>query len=455
MAVTITKKPASYYYQNDDAGHQPPISSMELSNIFVPDSLGYVMAEQLGRGSILTQLGMQAQEFTTSSDQVMWREEGDMLVSSANKATFTLASNTFAVNPSTFPADLDNVDSNAPTNAEWVGISVGLRFTVFDSTGKQNWGRIKSIASDGKSFVAEAQGGAFTIGTDVEVLFTNNNLDDCECPPCIAIKNWAPTYDNTLVKDGVCVNYCEETLIKEGVEFNFIPMKDGKTVTVDTRLNDALKVMNDKLENTFLYDKKLTTAEATAQNKEHVGTNGVITILEKRAVKVEGMLQTLDDVRAVVAILKANEVFTATIHCTAAQYSALQALFPPTSAYTINPFENHETDLIHLGFGGFKIDGVTVRFKELTALDKSSAYAAKKYNFIIVPEGKLSRLINGKRETVGYLNAVYFAGNGKTWKMLREEERNKDGYCGTNNITYTTKVAPVIFMARKFILGVN
>lgn len=454
MAITITKKPASYYLQNDAQGHQPPISAMELSNIFVPDSLGYVMAEQLGKGSILTQLGMQAQEFTTSSDQVMWREEGDMLVSSANKATFTLATKTFAVNPATFPVDADNIDSAVPTDAQWVGISENLRFTVFDSTGKQNWGWIKTIAADGKSFTAEAQGGTFDIGANVEVMFTNYNLDDCECPPCVAIKNWSPTYENTLVKHGTCVNYCEETMIKEGVQFDFVPMKDGKTVTVDTRLNDAQKKMNDELENTFLFDKKLTQAEATAMGKDHVGTNGVITQLEKRAVKIEGMITTQQDIRDVIAILKSNEVYTATIHCSAAQFSAIQALFPPTSAYNINPFENHETDLIYLGFGGFKMDGVIVRFKELTALDRSSAYLAKKYNFFIVPEGKLSRLINGKREQVGYLNAVYFAGNNKVWKMLREEERNADGHCGTNNIRYFTKVAPVIFMARKFILGV-
>ena len=413
------------------------------------------MAEELGKGSILAQLSLQGREFTSSTDQVMWREEGDMLVSKANKATFATATSTFTVAPSVFPTIVGNIDSKQPTDAQWVGVTPGLRFTAFDSEGVQNWGVVDTVASDGKSFVATVTGGeAFTIGADVEVQFTNYNLEDCECPPSIAIKNWAPTFENTLVKDGIAVEYCEETMIKESVQFDFVDTGKGK-VSVDSRLSDAQKVLNQRMEATFAFDKRLTQAEATALGKDKLGTNGVFTILEGRASKVEGIITTMDDVNMLVSMLKANQITEATMHNTAAQQSALQALFPPSSAYSIDPFTDHSNQLIHFGFAGFRINGVTVRFKEWSALDQGASYAAKRYNFVIVPEGKLSRVINGKRETVGYLNAAYFGGNGKVWKMLRSEDPGNGGYCGLDKINYLTTVAPVIFMAHKFIVGVS
>lgn len=454
MALTITNNyTAQAFLQNDAQGAQKPISAMELSGIFLPESLGYVMSQEMGTGSILAQLAMQQREFEVSNDQVMWREEGDMLRSLVNKATH--ATGTFTVNPTTFPQVAGNIDTAAPTDAQWVGVTPGLRFTVFDSTGVQNWGVVATVAPDGKSFTATSTGGAasFTVGSDVEVMFTNNNLDDCECPPCVAIKNWSPTLQNTLVKHGTCIQYCEETMIKENVRFDYIETPDGN-VSVDGRLNDALRKMHREVEATFAFDKRLTEAEATAQGKDHVGTDGVLTILDGRATKVQGLIETMDDVMLLIGLLKDNGISEATMHCTSAQYSALQALFPPNSAWHIDPFVNRETDLIYLNFGGFKINGVTIRFKEWSVLDYGAPYAAKKYNFVIVPEGTLSRVINGRRENVGYLNVVYFAGNGKVWKNLRSEDPGNGGYCGLDKINYFTKVAPVIFMAHKFILGI-
>lgn len=441
------------FLQNDPQVAPKPISSMELSGLFVPESLGFIMSKEMGRGSLLAKLAIQGQEFQVSNDQVMWKEEGDMLKSLANKATFNGTTNTFTVNPATFPAITGNIDSAIPTGAaQWVGVAEGLRFTVFDSTGEQNWGIVDTVT--GASFTATSTGAAdFTVGADVEVMFTNYNLDDCECPPCIAIKDWNPVFENTLASDGVCVEYCEKTMIKENAKFDYIPTDEGN-VSVDRRLSDALKMLNIRNEVTFAFDKKLTEAEATAAGKDGVGTNGVFTILDSRATKIEGMLTTMDDIELVVSILKANDIEDAMLYCTAAQYSALQALFPPDTAWTIDPFVNHSTDLIYFGFGGFSMNGVTIRFSEWSAMDKGAPYASKKYHFVIVPQGQLSRVINGTRQNVSYLNAAYFAGNGKVWKMLRNETLNPDGYCGLEKINYFTSVAPVIFMAHKFILGV-
>lgn len=445
------------FLQNDPQVAPKPISAMELSGIFMPESLGYVMSEEMGKGSLLAKLALQGREFQVSQDQVMWREEGDMLRSMGNKATFTNATNTFAVSPTTFPTVAGNIDTAIPTgNAKWVGIAKGLRFTAFDSTGVQNWGVIDTVASNGETFTAKVTGddaSDFTIGTDVEVMFTNYNLDDCECPPCIAIKDWSPTLENTLAKDGVCVEYCEETMIKEAVEFDYIETPDGK-VSLDGRLSDAQKVLSQRNEITFAFDKKLTQTEATALGKDSLGTDGVFTILDKRATKIQGELTTMTDVNLLIKLLKDNKIYDAMLYCTSDQYSKLQALFPPNTAWQIDPFANHETDLIHYGFGGFRINGVTIRFAEWTAMDDGAPYAGKKYHFLVVPQGNLSRLINGKRETVGYLNAAYFAGNGKVWKMLRSEDPNNGGYCGLDKINYFNKVAPVVFMAHKFILGV-
>lgn len=445
---------AEYFLMNDVQGQRKPISAMELSNIFIPESLGYVMAEEMGQGSILATLSAQQREFTTRLSQVMWKEEGDMLVASANKATY--ATNVFTVSPTSFPTPVGNMDTSIPgaAAAQWVGIHVGLRFTVFDSTGVQNWGRITAIAGDGKSFTAAATGAAsFTVGASVEVMFTNYNLDHCECPPAIAIKNWAPTFGNTLAKDGVAVEYCAETMQEEGMLFDHIPTPRGE-VSVDTRLNDALKLHTQRLEHSFAFDKQLTEAEATAAGSIAQGTNGVFTILEGRATKVQGLVEDMDDVNLLVSILKKNKIREATMHCTAAQFTALQALFPVTSAYHIDPFVDHENDLVHFGFAGFKINGVTIRFKEWSALDEAGDFVGLKYNFVIVPEGRLRRVINGQTENVGYLNAAYYTIDGKVMKMLRQDQVGNGGYCGVDKISYLTKVAPVLFMANKFILGV-
>ena len=194
---------------------------------------------------------------TVTNDQVMWREEGDELISNAVKVGFDGATKTFTPSPKVFATDAFNIDNQAPTDVEFIGVEVGMKFTAFDSTGKMNFGEVTSVASDNTSFVAKALGEGvpqFTIGADAEILFTGLNLNDCECPPAIAIKNWAPTFEAQLEKDGVKVKYCKETLAKEGVKFDYIPTPDG-TVSVDKRIDDALKALQARAENRDLFSK--------------------------------------------------------------------------------------------------------------------------------------------------------------------------------------------------------
>mgnify|MGYP000007442301 FL=1 len=455
MAVTITNTSlAPRYYQNTTEEQIPPISTMQLTGIYLPDELGYFYAEKMNRNSLLTELGFNGSEMTVTNDQVMWREEGDELISNAVKVAFDGATKTFTPSPKVFATDAFNIDNQAPTDVEFIGVEVGMKFTAFDSTGKMNFGEVTSVASDNTSFVAKALGvgvAAFTIGADAEILFTGLNLNDCECPPAIAIKNWAPTFEAQLEKDGVKVEYCKETLAKEGVKFDYIPTPDG-TVSVDKRIDDALKALQARAENRDLFGGKGTLVQATASGRARVGSWGLLPYLEKRAMKVEGLVDSDAEVRQIIAELKKKDVYEAEMWCSDAQYGALQLLYPADNAYSF--FENHEGDLKYFEFAGVKINGVKLYFKQLGSLSRASEYAGKRYNFFIKPRGKVWVYLNGERRQMDYLAKVYFEAFGEVYKNMREEVAG-NGLCGIDEINFYDKSTILAFMPRKWMIGVN
>ena len=456
MAVTITNTSlAPRYFQNTTEEQIPPISTMQLTGIYLPDELGYFYAEKMNRNSLLTELGFNGSEMTVTNDQVMWREEGDELISNAVKVAFDGATKTFTPSPKVFATDAFNIDNQAPTDVEFIGVEVGMKFTAFDSTGKMNFGEVTSVASDNTSFVAKALGEGvanFTIGADAEILFTGLNLNDCECPPAIAIKNWAPTFEAQLEKDGVKVKYCKETLAKEGVKFDYIPTPDG-TVSVDKRIDDALKALQARAENRDLFGGKGTLVQATASGRARVGSWGLLPYLEKRAMKVEGLVDSDAEVRQIIAELKKKDVYEAEMWCSDAQYDALQLLYPADNAYSF--FENHEGDLKYFEFAGVKINGVKLYFKQLGSLSRASEYAGKRYNFFIKPRGRVWVYLNGERRQMDYLAKVYFEAFGEVYKNLRQEVDGNNGYCGIDEINFVEKSTILAFMPRKWMIGVN
>ncbi|MGK6342854.1 hypothetical protein ACMGDK_11480 [Chryseobacterium sp. DT-3] len=456
MAVTvpITINPASYFIQVDEKTPKPLASSLEVSGLFLPKFIGRVIAEELDDTSLLAQLMISGNEFQVGSEQVVWKEEGDINTSDAHKAT--RATNDFTANPTSIFDDPYDIDSNRPTDVHWAGVAVGMNFYVVDSTGKSQNGVITALSTDYKKFTATPIGGdvAWTVGTDVQVVFYGFNLDDCECPPCVATKDYAPTYENSMFKDGECLEYCEETEIKEGEGAFDLFEVDGGYVKVDERLNQKQKELTKRMDNALAFAKRLTEAEATTLGQKNRGTNGIFPMLEGKAQKVEGMIETHADLEYIADLLRKQKVKVATLRCSTAQYSKLRNLVKPTSPYFFSPFENHQNDLMYIGFAGIDFGDVKIYFKQWNALDSNVEYLAKKYNFIIVPEGKLNRKINGQNMSVSYLNIGWFAGNGKVWKYLREDKVDPDS-CSVKRTNYTNKFVPVIFMARKFILGIN
>lgn len=457
MAVNLTVTP-SYFLRQDTETQRPPVSELEISGMFKPEYLGRVIADKLDNTSLVAQLLMQGREFTSSISQVTWKEEGNTYsrnkVSGAGLVTRTV--NDFLINTAAIPTDAYDIDSNRPDQAQWI-VKPGMEFMVVDSTGKMDYGKITAVSVDGKTMTATplTVGGVWTIDTtNIDIFFTSYNLDNCECPPCIGWKDYAPSRMNTMTKDGECVSYCEETSIEEGAgAYDLFEVK-GQYMYVDEKLNNSQKSLLERMEYAIAFSKRLTEAQATAAGQVSRGMEGLFPTLEGRAKKHEGFIETLADLRAIASYLKKEKITSATIRCSLEQMDKLQALVTPTSPYFFSPFENHESDLVYLDFGGIKISGVTLIFKEWTALADASDNLSKRYNFVVIPEDTLTRVINGKREKVGYLNIVWFAGNGKTWKFLRDNNENEHN-CGNLKYDIVNKFTITVFMPEKFILGIN
>lgn len=443
MAIQRLSVTPSYFMMKEGDAQRPPVSTLEISGMYNPQFMGVVIAEEMDRGSLLAQLLIEGKEFTASTRQVVWKEEGNSYSRSKveGDGLVTRTGNDFKINASAIPADPYDIDSNRPEDAQWI-VQKGMGFTAFDSTGKKDSGVITAVSEDGKTFTAESNTGSWTIGTsNIGVYFTTYDLANCECPPCIGWKTYAPTRTNVMTKDGECVSYCEETDIEERAgAFDRYLDKDGKGyMSIDKRLEDKQKALLERLENTIAFGDVKS------------GMKGVFPILETRGKKIEGSIETLEDLHMIAKYISETGVYKATIRCSYDQLMKLQKLVTPTSPFFYSPFENHQTDLVYLGFGGIKIGSVELIFKEWSVL---SSYAGKRYNFVIIPEGRLRRVINGKTEEVGYLNICWFAGNGKTWKFLRDNNENEHN-CGKLKYDFINKYTLLLFHPEKFIFGVN
>lgn len=461
MAVAITTKPETYFITENEEKQRPLISTLEITGLWKPEYLGRVIAEEMDDSSLIAQLMIQERETTVSTDQVIWKEEdGTFSVNKiVGKGLITRNANVFTLNTTAIPPDPFDIDSNRPTSAQIIA-EVGMNFMVVDTNGEINHGVITAIAADHKSFTATWIGEgatAWTIGTaDLDIIFYGYNLDHCECAPCIGYKTYAPTRENSMFKDGQCVDYCEETIANEGGgAYDLLEVGNGDFVSVDERLNQAQMSLLERTEYQIAFGERMTEAQATAQGQVARGMKGIFPILEQRGLKFEGMIETFADFSAITMYLKKEGIKKATIRCTDEQMAKINALVTPTSPYFISPFQDNTNSMFYIGFGGVKINGVTLIFKEWSALNSTSENLAKKYHYVIIPEGNLTKVINGTRTKVGYLELIWFKDlTNKVYKFLRDKE-GEEKKCGNVKIDYINKLTIALFHPEKWIIGVS
>ena len=460
--VNITPKPKQYFVQKNEEGQRSPLSAIEISGLWKPQSLGRVIVEEYqAEDSLLAQLMIQQRESTASTDQVVWKEEdNDYSINPiTGKGIVTRASNVFNLNTSSITPDVYDIDSNRPEDAQFI-VPVGMTFTVFDSTGKYDHGQITAIAADNKSFKASIYGEgktAWTIGTaDLDIIFTGLDLDHCECPTGIGYKTYAPTRENTMQKDGDSVEYCEETLANEGAgSYDLYEVEKGDFVELDERLNRAQKNLIKTADFRIAFGERKTIAQANALGQKSVGMRGLLPILESRALKIDGMIESFSDFSKIANYLKKKGIRSATIRCTDAQKEKIDALVTPTSPYYISPFQDNTNSMFYIGFGGVKVNGVTLIFKEWSAFSMISDNVASRYNFVVIPEGRLNKVLNGVRQNVGYVEIVWFKAFEKVYKFLRDKDGEEKKCGGKRKVDYINKFTLAVFHPEKFILGIN
>ena len=459
MAVNITTKPENYFFTDNVNQQRPTISSLEITGLFQPEYLGRVVAEEMDDSSIIAQLMIQGRESMVTTDQIVWKEDDNHASVNVVEGTgiITRAGNNFTINSSAIPADAYDIDENRPDDAQFI-VSEGMQFMVVDATGVTDHGVITAISADKKTITATFVGEGATAWTvalvNLTLVFYGYNLDHCECAPCVGFRKYAPTRQNTMFKDGECFNYCEETMAVEGSgSYDRFEIK-GDFMNLDEELNHKQAALLERMEFAVAFGKPLTRAQATALGKTSLGMKGIFPTLDERALKIQGQVETLADLMAITTYLKKQKVYSATMKCTDAQYAKLMNIVPPSSPYFINPFTDNSDSMIVIGLKGFKFNGVTIMFKEYSALDQLSANIGARYNFVIIPEGILTKIINGKKEKVGYLNLHWFSAFGKAYKWYRDKD-NEEKTCGSTKVDYVSKFTISLFHAEKWIIGVN
>lgn len=456
--INITTKPATFFLQKEEGTRPPLISKAEYSGLWAPDFLGRVIVKEMDRTSLVAQLMIQGNELKSGGRQIQWREEAEgygMPVINGN--IITRVGNDFTFNASAIEVDPEDMDLNRPADAKWI-VGVGMNFWIADTLGQVNNGVITAVSEDGKTMTAKPIGEGvtdWTIGlTKLDLAFYGYNLKNCKFAPCIGYKNYAPVYDNTFFKDSVCVEFCKETEIEIGTEeFDLLEVKNVGWVSPDQRLTDKQKELMERTEHAIAFGTQLTDAQALEHDQER-GVKGLFTHYYKKMTKNEGYIETLDDLLMLTEQMRANDIFSGVLRANNTQMTKLAKIITPTSPYFFNPFDDNTNKMVIFGFKGFEINGVRIIFQSWSALDSTSTNLAKKFNYIVIPDGKLTRVVNGKKEQVGYLNIVWFAGMNETYKLLRDAS-DKEVLRGHDRVDYTNKFSLAVFGVQKFIVGIN
>ena len=366
--------------------------------------------------------------------------------------------NDFTLAAGAVPADANDIDSSRPTEAKFY-VAVGQEFTVVDSTGKRNQGVVTVVSADQKTITATRNDSAAdwdVATTELDIVWLGHNLDHCECPPCIGYRPYAPTYENSMYKDGVCATYCEETIIAEG-GWAAYPERTigGYTVTPDKLLTDKQKELTLRMDTALFWRRRIPKAQADAAGVPQ-GLKGIMQQIEGRALKISGTIDTLADLNRIGTYLKKTGVTMAYLDATPDQFEKLMNIQTTNVNIQYDPFVNHQNDLMYLGYKGVKLyNGVTILFRQWEGLSGlGSEKLGKAYNFIITPAGKVDVTLNGTKRQMGYVNIVWFGTANDVYKYKRESNEN-DANCGNIEIKYINKFSVVVLGADRFILGVN
>lgn len=460
MSVALTTKAPEYYLQPFNAGIQRPVSTMELTSIYEknnPKALGTVIYDDYEMDdSLFAELLAKGREFVFATDQVIWQEEDtstDVARVTGNGAV-TRTDNSFKINSAAIPSDPYDFNSERPTVAQWLQVKEGMHITVFDSAGKRANGVVTAIGTDKTTFTATPIGGAWpnSFGTSVEVYFLGNNLDHCELAPCIGYKKYKPWRQNTMWKDSECVEYCKETEIANGSDgvdaYPLFNSPDGD-YTVDSRLEDAQKRLLARNENVFAFGVPLSSAEAAGGA---VATKGAMVIIEERATKNQGTIDTLSDIKNLASQMRDKKYKKGTIRCSAGQYAKLLDLYTTNTTLSINPFDDNSNKLYSINFNGFRIGDIEIYFQRWSVLDEMGSFIGKRYHYLLIPEGRLRRKINNTYQDVGYLNIGWYGKGADVFKFLRDED---DKVGGKVSVYYINKFVPIVFHPEKFIMGMT
>ena len=463
MSVQLTPFAPAYFLTPDTSGKQPPISTLELTSLKKmnnPKYLGRVVAEEFYDDSIFAELMAKGNEFTFAANQVIWEEKDESfnttIVSGPGVVSFTSGTGTFTINAAAIPADAYDIDSERPTEPQWLQVNPGLQFVAFDSAGRRANGKVTSVASDKKSFVASPIGGSWNnlAATNITIAFTGNNLANCALAPCIGYEKYVPARAQTWFKDSACVEYCDETEIENQLDGGdsqslvSFPSAPEEHWNVDSRLDQRMKDLTLRGENAFVFEKQLTVSEAAGGER---GTNGLMTILENKATKYLGKIETKQDLINLAHNLRNKNIKMATLRVSSEQETLLLDILDSTK-YQYDPFTDHTNDLFHIGFNGFKIGEVKIIFKRWRVLDQYPNIGAR-YHWLLIPEGKLRVKFNKKVATAGYLNIGWFGNSEKVFKYLTKRENYKN--TGEGKIDIINKWMPIVFRPQDFMIGMT
>lgn len=459
MAVVVPAINLQYLQQSLPNGRRALVSSYEISCATAPQYLGRVEAEEIATETYSGMLMAAGNETTIAADQVSWQEE--QIESHVNQIIgtnlVTRTGNDFVINAAAIQVDARDIDTCRPEDARFF-VSVNQRFLAVDVTGERNIGKVTAISGDGKTITAviRDENVDWTVGTtNLDIIFLGHNLDHCECPPCIGWRNYAPTYENSMYSDGVCATYCEETMVADG-GWEAFPGRSfgGINLFPDENLDQKMKLAASQMDKVLFWERRTPKAIADAAG-EPQGTMGIMQQIEAAATKVEGEIETLEDLVKISQYLKKKKVTQAFLDATPSQFAKLMTIMQGNSNLVYDPFVNHQNDLMYLGYKGVKLyNGVTILFREWDGLTYGSEKLGAAYNFLITPSGKVNVTLNGQKKQMGYVNLVWFGNANDPYKFKRFSNEN-DMNCGNIEIKYKNKFLPLVLAADRFILGVT
>lgn len=459
MAIVAPTVDIPYLQQPLPKGRRALVSQMEISCATAPHYLGKLEAKKYGYDTYAGFLMASGNEITVPAEQISWKEElsNSNVIQVVGENLVSRTGNDFTINASAIPSDPYDIDTCRPENAQFFTV-VGQRFLAVDNTGERNVGVVTSISTDGKTITADIRGeeADWTVATtNLDIIFLNQNLGHCEPPSCIGYKNYSPTYENSFVKDAVCVDYCEETLIAEGGWEAFPEEQFGEfTFTPNQRNDDALMRLTKQTDASLAWEVRTPKSVADAVG-EPQGMKGIFQQLDERALKIEGELTTLDDLVTLSTFLKKQEVYECYLDATPSQYGKLMKIMTANVSIQWNPFENHQGDLMYLGYKGIDVYGVKIMFREWKGLSgRGSEKLGKKYHYVITPADTVNVTLMGKKRNLGRVTLVWFGNENAPYKMKRESNEN-DYNSGNIKIDYYNKYSVIVLGANQFVLGVS